>query len=305
MRRLRNTKGITFLSGVALGAVLLTIGIALAQGVITRNQPALVTVIGQLNVHETLVLYPDLNGQPDLASPLGPNVSLDFGDVELDAFGNIAGGPPRIPLYVLNNAGSDITLTVEASGDGPEPLVEVLFGPRGGNLAPAPGNETGIVTGQIFTADLGIRFLGAPGTGDMNFTVSFVAEAEEVIQGLIAFAFNRDGDYEIYVMNADGSNVTQRTFNGDIDDAPVWSPDGEQIAFQSYRDGSWQVYVMAADGLGQTRITNTGENYWITWSADGSKLAFNSDRDGNLEIYTINADGSNPSRLTANPGQDS
>ena len=61
----------------------MTLGLVLAQGVITRDQPALVSVIGQLSVHETLVLYPDLNGQPDLANPLGPNAVLDFGDVQL------------------------------------------------------------------------------------------------------------------------------------------------------------------------------------------------------------------------------
>ena len=290
---------------MGLGAVLLTIGIALAQGVITRDQPALVTVTGQLNVHETLVLYPDLNGQPDLANPVGPADLLDFGDVELDAFGNVAGGPPRIPLYVFNNAGSDLALTVEASGDGPEPTIEVLFGQRGGELELAPGNQTDILAGQIFTADLGIRFLQAPGSGDLNFTVSFVAEASTVPQGLIAFSSNRDGDQEIYVMNVDGSNVVQLTNNQEEDQAPVWSPDGGNIAFQSYRDGSWQVYVMATDGSGQTRITGTGENLWPSWAPEGSRLAYNSDRDGNVEIYVIDGDGSNPARLTANPAEDS
>jgi len=177
MQRLRNGKGITVLSGVILGTILLSIGIALAQGVITRNQPALVSVIGQLSVHETLVLYPDLNGQPDLLNPLGPNHALNFGNVELDAFGNVVGGPPRIPLYVLNNAGSDVTLTVEISGDSLQLMIEVLFGPRGGEISPAPGNATNIRVGQILTADLGVTFLEAPGTGDYSFVVSFMAEA--------------------------------------------------------------------------------------------------------------------------------
>ncbi len=154
----------------------MTLGLVLAQGVITRDQPALVSVIGQLSVHETLVLYPDLNGQPDLANPLGPNAVLDFGDVQLDAFGNVAGGLPRIPLYVFNNAGSDITLTVEGSGDA-QLMIEVLFGPREGEINPAPGNATGIGVGQIFTADLGMRFAEPPGTGDIGFIVTFSAES--------------------------------------------------------------------------------------------------------------------------------
>ena len=136
---------------MGLGAILLTLGIVLAQGVITRDQPAQVSVIGQLSIHETLVLYPDLNGQPDLGNPIGPNDLLDFGDVELDAFGNISGGPPRVHLYVFNNAGSDITLTVDGSGDGLQPPIEVLFGPRGGEISPAHQNATEIAVGQIFT----------------------------------------------------------------------------------------------------------------------------------------------------------
>ena len=163
---------------MGLGAILLTLGIVLAQGVITRDQPAQVSVIGQLSIHETLVLYPDLNGQPDLGNPIGPNDLLDFGDVELDAFGNISGGPPRVHLYVFNNAGSDITLTVDGSGDGLQPPIEVLFGPRGGEISPAHQNATEIAVGQIFTADLGMRFAEAPGTGDINFIVTFSAESD-------------------------------------------------------------------------------------------------------------------------------
>ena len=136
------------------------------------------SVIGQLSIHETLVLYPDLNGQPDLGNPIGLNDLLDFGDVELDAFGNISGGPPRVHLYVFNNAGSDITLTVDGSGDGLQPPIEVLFGPRGGEISPAHQNATEIAVGQIFTADLGMRFAEAPGTGDINFIVTFSAESD-------------------------------------------------------------------------------------------------------------------------------
>ena len=295
-----SSKGFTVVSSVAIGAILLSVGIALGQSVITRDQPALVSVIGQLSIHETLVLYPDLNGQPDLANPLGPNAVLDFGDVELDAFGNIAGGPPRIPIYILNNAGSDITLTVEASGDGPEPMIEVLFGPRGGEITPAPDNATSILMGQILTADLGMQFTATPGTGDVNFVVNFIAESEPAGPSGIVFSSDRDGNQEIYVMDADGSNPIRLTENLARDQAPVWSPDGNRIAFQSDRDGGWQIYVMDSDGSGQTRLTAGGENLWLTWSPDGTKLAFNSDREGNSQIYVTDDDGSNVTRLTNN-----
>ena len=56
-------------------------------------------------------------------------------------------------------------------------MIEVLFGPRGGEISPAPGNATNIGVGQIFTADLGIRFLEAPGIGDYSFVIRFSAES--------------------------------------------------------------------------------------------------------------------------------
>ncbi|HEX8072836.1 MAG TPA: S8 family serine peptidase [Pyrinomonadaceae bacterium] len=73
----------------------------------------------------------------------------------------------------------------------------------------------------------------------------------------IAFASNRDdASYEIYVMNADGSNVRRLTNSPGADLAPAWSPDGSQLIFSSARDGNAELYVMNADGTGQTRLTN-------------------------------------------------
>jgi dipeptidyl aminopeptidase/acylaminoacyl peptidase len=74
----------------------------------------------------------------------------------------------------------------------------------------------------------------------------------------IAFTSDRDGNTEIYVMNAaDGTNTTRLTYISAIDDEPRWSPDGEKIAFVSLRDQiSTEIYVMnAADGSDVTRLT--------------------------------------------------
>ena len=78
----------------------------------------------------------------------------------------------------------------------------------------------------------------------------------------IAFHSDRDGDDEIFVMNADGTGVTQLTDNDDYDGFPVWSPNGKQIAFMGNRDGDREIFVMNADGsnvvsLGQQGIPSS------------------------------------------------
>ena len=121
----------------------------------------------------------------------------------------------------------------------------------------------------------------------------------------IAFWSNRDGNDEIYVMNADGSGQTRLTNNPASDVRPAWSPDGTKIAFESYRDGNEEIYVMNADGSGQTRLTNNpGPDWTPAWSPDGTKIAFTSSRDSDLEIYVMNADGSGQTRLSNGGGTD-
>lgn len=115
----------------------------------------------------------------------------------------------------------------------------------------------------------------------------------------IAFETNRDGNLEVYSMNADGTELTRLTFNPAADGNPAWSPDHRKIAFTSLRNGNPEIYVMNADGSNQTRLTNNAAiDDDPAWSPDGSKIAFWSSRNGNAEIYVMNADGSNQTRLT-------
>src|SRR3990172_7903173 len=119
--------------------------------------------------------------------------------------------------------------------------------------------------------------------------------------GLIAFESDRDGNREIYVMNADGTSQTRLTNNPASDINPSWSHDGTKIAFESTRDGNDQIYVMNADGTSQTNISdNLANDVSPSWSPDGTKIVFVSTRDGNNEIYVMNSDGSSQTRITTN-----
>src|SRR2546425_1060653 len=109
--------------------------------------------------------------------------------------------------------------------------------------------------------------------------------------GQIAFVSDRDGNFEIYLMNADGSSQTRLTNNLATDFQPAWSPDGKKIAFTSMGE----VYVMNADGSNPTRLTNDPAGGSApAWSPDGKKIAFTS----MAEVYVMNADGSSPTPLT-------
>jgi Tol biopolymer transport system component len=115
---------------------------------------------------------------------------------------------------------------------------------------------------------------------------------KEPVYEKIAFATERDGNNEIYIMDTDGSNQTNITRNPGNDWDPAWSPDGTMIAFSSDRDGNEEIYIMNADGSDQRRITRNSSRDWQpAWSPDGEKIAFVSDRDGDDEIYIMNANG--------------
>ena len=124
--------------------------------------------------------------------------------------------------------------------------------------------------------------------------------------GKIAFASDRDGNFEIYVMDADGGGQIRLTENSGEDYSPAWSPDGNRLAFVSTRDGNAEVYVMNVDGAGQTRLTNnTASDLSPVWRPDGSQIGFVTNRDGNDEIYLMNPDGGNQTNLSQNLADDS
>lgn len=119
-----------------------------------------------------------------------------------------------------------------------------------------------------------ISFLFGLGCTKKSPTESGDSNTEDQKQYKIAFSSSRD-QWEIYVMNTDGTNQQRLTNNSTISTDPAWSPDGTKIAFISYKGSNREIYVINADGTNQKRLTdNLAYDQHPVWSPDGTQIAY-------------------------------
>jgi Tol biopolymer transport system component len=135
-----------------------------------------------------------------------------------------------------------------------------------------------------------------------RIATSGIGEHGGGIPGSVVFYSARDGNLEVYAMNADGSGERRLTTDPGQDVWPDMSPDGHYVTFASNRSGNFEIYVLdLTDGSLLNVSQGSGTDTWPRFSPNGRKVAFHSDRDGNFEIYTVNVDGTGLHRVTNNP----
>jgi len=159
------------------------------------------------------------------------------------------------------------------------------------------------------------------------------------LEGKITFNSNRNGNVDVFVMNPDGSGVTQLTNHPFDDLLPLFSPDGSRIDFGRCGFGRCDIVVINADGSGERTVLfdafpgawspdgnrivlGKNDGIWIVnadgtglvrvadpqfvtdWSPDGRQLMLANDFDGDFELYAMNLDGSGVTKLTDNNAND-
>jgi len=130
----------------------------------------------------------------------------------------------------------------------------------------------------------------------------------------IVFCSNRDGNLELYIMDADGKNTRKLTnapncYNG----GPFFSPDGKKVIFRSDRKQKdhLQIYVINTDGTGEKALTDTNGVNWGPWWYKDNKHVIYSGADHsdptkrpNYDLYWLNIENGKQTRITHAPGAD-
>ena len=111
-------------------------------------------------------------------------------------------------------------------------------------------------------------------------------------EGVIVFAGNNGGNYDIWAVLPDGSELTPLTDDPVRERAPDVSPDGSLIVFAAGPDGSRDLFSIQPDGTERTRLTTwKGDDYAPAFSPDGRSIAWTSDRSGTEDIWVMTDQG--------------
>lgn len=207
-------------------------------------------------------------------------------------------------IYSMNDSGAEITRLTDHRGADSAPywrpqVSDALLAVEQMAYVQGDGEFTDILVGDLGRTGL-VNLSSNPLQG--NTTPDWSPDGAR-----IAYASQRDGNYDIFVRDAlvDGADVNL-TNHPARDLHPAWSPDGSRIAFESNRNGNWDVWVMNADGSNLQQISDSSaDDGNVAWSPDGARIAYASRRDGNFDIFVQAIDGAGPPiNLTRTPANE-
>ncbi len=106
--------------------------------------------------------------------------------------------------------------------------------------------------------------------------------------GRIAFCSSRDGTFDLYVMNADGTGVRRVAALDGMQLRPAWAPDGRRLAFTWNRGGVYEIHAVNPDGTGLRPLAAAAERSdYPAWTPDGRAVVFVGERGGAFDLYRV------------------
>jgi Tol biopolymer transport system component len=265
-----------------------------------------------------IVFRSDRAGEPDLfaVDPLGSNLvnlTSASGPADLQPAWSPDGG--RIAfLHRFNEGGRTELFVMQAKGSGRERLTSTLVSERDPAWSPT-GTRIAYAARVDPHGPVRIFVVRADGSGRTRLTGQAAGSADRSPAwspdgSRIAFVSDRAGGFpELYVMNADGSDVRRLTDNAVIDGNPSWSPDGTRLVFERCcENGTSDLFSIDVATRAETDLTSstTHQDFDPAWSPDGTRIAYVSFEVGigNIDVWVMNADGSGQTRLTQETGPD-
>ena len=207
----------------------------------------------------------NLNGyESSVTLSISPDWSPDGSKIAFAAYSDLT-STTATNIHVMNSDGSGITVIDSGYHDSIP-----SWSSDSSKIAFYTSRDGGFGDSEVFIMD-------SDGSNQMNISNNPVVYGVDLSGwesdpawspdgNKIAFASHRSGFFDIWVMDADGSNQVNLTDQPTYDGSPAWSPDSTKIAFMSRRDGDPEIYVMNADGSSPVKITNSpGEDASPSW----------------------------------------
>jgi Tol biopolymer transport system component len=264
-----------------------------------------------------------------LLTGLAPNCVADGENPK--AVRIVAGETIAVPFQVSCTASTgSLTITTSTTGTEPDPDGYRVALDRGSSV---PVQSTGDVTLEnLAPGTRSVELVGLASncsvdganprtiavTVGQRANLDFAVSCPAPDRSRIAFSTMRNGSWDIYLMNPDGSGLTNLTRSALTDPYNlIWSPDGSRIAFQDLE--GMDIGVIKADGTELRNLTNStpietsdraiNEENSPAWSPDSRKIAFDADRGplsapSNWDIFAVDVDGSGLTNLTESPLND-